>query len=147
MNEWREITTLAELEAFLNVVGGFHDGLVKEVHWMNQDDVRADLSMSDDGRSDARILVQRQWSDPSAVEIVFERVWNLTLEAVGFVSDSSATMEPRPVGFDGPPLLLALDMDGNKVVFERMRWRDASDWMGSGFRFGDFDVPLPRGAD
>ena len=92
--------------------------------------------------SDARVLIQRQWKSPSAVEIVFEKVWSLELDTIAFIFGSSARIEPSSAHLGSPQALLVLQMEGSKVAFERMFWRDASEWMGSEPRFGSFASPI-----
>src|SRR5437867_68914 len=65
-----EIRTEEELNSFLNAVGRFHDGVIHEIHLLNSSYVAADLAMSWDSRLDLRVLVQRQWKNPSAVELL-----------------------------------------------------------------------------
>ena len=133
---WNSVTTVDELEAFLRVVGGFHDGIIKEVHWVNRDSIAENLMMTPYTLSDARMLVQRQWREPSAVEIVFESIWRLKLETVGFVFSTTAGTEESSVELGPSRQLLTLDFENAEVAFERMKWRDASDWMGPDLRFG-----------
>jgi len=131
-----DVRTLDELDAFLNVVGGFHDGIIKEVHWVNNDHICEDLSMLPYQRARVRMLVQRQRKNPSAVELVFEDVWRMRLDTLSFIFDSDLAAEEPPKGFgaDGLPLLV-LKMESSEVVFAQMRWRDASEWMGTELRF------------
>ena len=147
MTDWHEVTTLAELQAFLLAVGNFHDGIIKEVHWINRDYVADTLSMSPYQLSDARVVVQRQWRDPPAVEMVFERVWSFGLDTVIFVFGSAAGTELSSTELGPAQPVLVLEMEATRIAFERMRWRDASDWMGPTARFGDFAVGLPGRAD
>ena len=134
--EWRSVTTLDELEAFLRVVGGFHDGIIKEVHWVNRDWVGENLRMAPYKLADARMLVQRQWREPSAVEIVFESIWRLKLDTVSFVFSTTAGTEESSTMLGPSRPLLTLEIEDTEVAFERMKWRDASDWMGADLRFG-----------
>lgn len=143
LDVWHEVSTLGELDAFLDHVGGFHDGILKEIHWINGDHVGASSSMLTYKLSSARLLVQRQWKSPSAVEIVLDRVWTVTLDTSAWIYDSVARTE-RSSSFLGEPRdLLVLDLDGSTFSFERMRWRDASEWMGPEPRFGPFAGTTP----
>lgn len=134
--DWKEVSTLDELNAFLDLVGGFHDGIVKEVHWLNRDHVWEDLKMLPYRLSSVRMLVQRQWKNPSAVEMMFDDVYRLHLDWQ-FVFASEASTETAPPGFGWDDrTLLVLKMELNEVAFGSMRWRDASEWMGPEPRFG-----------
>lgn len=128
------MTTLEELQSFLKTVGSFHDGIIKEVHWINRDYVAESLSMRAYQLADASMLVQRQWAEPSAVEIQFESVWKMHLDTVNFVFDSSAGTEMSSATLGDARSLLVLNIEYSSVAFEKMRWRDASDWMGPDVR-------------
>src|SRR4029078_2351127 len=88
--EFESVTTLSQLEEFLAKVGKFHDGVVKEVHWINGDHVDEELSMRPYQPAHARVLVQRQFKDPSAVELRFYDLGWMRLDARDFVFDSAA---------------------------------------------------------
>ena len=134
MSEWQAVTSIAELNEFLSVVGGFHDGILKEVHWRNRDWIDEDLTMRPNSLADARMLVQRQWRSPSAVELMFENVWRMRLDTVGFVFDSEGK-EEMSSDLGEPRRLLVLQIENSEIAFERMKWRDASEWMGPDSRF------------
>jgi hypothetical protein len=82
---WNKVSTVAELDQFLVRVGSFHDGILKEVHWVNRDFIEVKLGMHAGRLSDAHVLVQRQYEDPSAVVLLLENVWGLGLDAVDFI--------------------------------------------------------------
>ncbi|RYG45825.1 hypothetical protein EON79_11675 [bacterium] len=142
MAQWNEVSSLEDLERFLDRVVSFHDGIVKEVHWVNRDHIDASLAMSPYRLADARMLVQRQGGDPSAVELYFERIWRCDLNTVDFIFESKAATVTS-VDSLGPTIsLLRLDLESTTLAFERMFWRETSDWMGSDVRFGPFTSPI-----
>ena len=116
-------------------VGYFHDGIIKEIHWVNRDFVNFNLGMKPYKLAEARILVQRQWRDPSAVEMTFTDVWRLNLDTVELIFESAARMEQSSSSVGKPRQLLVLTMEDSEIAFSKMRWRDASDWMGETVRF------------
>lgn len=132
MEGYGEISTITELEAFIARVGGFHDGVIKEMHWVNHDFIRPDLSMMSNRGACARILIQRQWENPSAVELRLFEILRITLDTRDFVFDSNGTSEPN--GF------LVLQIEDSEFVFRKMRYRFVSDWLGNDLRFGS-DLP------
>ncbi|MCW5941655.1 MAG: hypothetical protein KIS66_05455 [Fimbriimonadaceae bacterium] len=145
MSPWLEVRTYDELEAFLRVVGGFHDGVLKEVHWVNRDHVSASLAMVPYRLADARVLGQRQWANPSAVEIYFEGVWRLSLDTVDFIFGTTAGTAESSAQIGPPRPLLTLDLESSHIAFERMFWRDASGWIDAEPRFGPFEPPTVPG--
>ena len=83
MNEmnWKEIKTQADAEALMDLFGGFHDGCIREAHLWTDHYVAPDLSMMCPGKLDnrIRILVQRQFKNPAAIELLFEEVTRFNL--------------------------------------------------------------------
>src|SRR6187551_2491956 len=126
--EQGEVETLPQLEAFLTFVGGFHDGIIKELHWVNNDHVGTDLSMLPDRGANARILVQRQYLETQAVEIVLRSVQWIRLDTRAFIFGADLAQEH---GF------LKLILEDSEFVFERMSYRLMPDWMGETVRFGN----------
>ena len=78
---WNEIGTQADADALLKVFGGFHDGCLKEAHLYTNCWGDHDLAMAPGLGLDncVRILVQRQWKDPAAIELLFEEVTRFNL--------------------------------------------------------------------
>lgn len=135
MTAWTEVTTLEQLNDFLDTVGGFHDGIIKEIHWVNNDYVSPELRMRCYQFASARMLVQRQKERPSAVEIQFENIEGLHIDTVQLATASSARSESRTMPYATARNLLTLQIEQTEIVFEKLRWRDASDWMGPELRF------------
>ena len=78
---WNEINTQADADALMDLFGDFHDGCIREAHLWTDHWVSADLSMSCPGHLDNRIrlLIQRQFRDPAAIELLFEQVTRVNL--------------------------------------------------------------------
>lgn len=129
----------------LQAVGGFHDGVLKEVHWVNRDYVDESLNLLPCQLAHARMLVQRQRREFSAVEIYFENVWSLVLDTADFIYGSTAGEELSPPHSGQRRPLLRLDLEASRITFERLFWRDASDLMGAEPRFGPFAMPDAAG--
>lgn len=127
MGDKGEISTLAQLDAFLDQVGGFHDGVIKEMHWINNDFVSDDLHLMPSQGSTARLLIQRQFDDPSAVEMELQGIKSIFLDTREFVDDSAAITEGG---------LLVLAIEDSRFIFEQMTYRFVSEWMGEALRFG-----------
>jgi hypothetical protein len=138
MSAWKELATEREISEFLHLFGSFHDGCIKEAHSWGGHYVDHDLSMAVESWINFRVLFQRQWNDPSAVELVFEGLTELR-------------WKPSPPGYDdilyeawiyrsndlivwadAPPH----DAADNLISARRVWWRDASEWMGPDLRLG-----------
>jgi len=128
---WTVVTTGSELDHLLDIFGGFHDALVKEVHILNGGWVQEkDLAMYEDGIS-TRVLFQRQFRNPSALEVVFRGLETMHLEEGVILDGKSGSSK----SIDGGPLLV-LDLGTAAFAFRELQYRDASDWMGGAARLG-----------
>ena len=74
---WQDLSTPAEIEKLMSLFGHFHDGCVREIHVVTGHYVNRDLSMYVDWKTAVHMLVQRQFADPSAIELRFEEVVGL----------------------------------------------------------------------
>ncbi len=124
-----EVSTLEQLKAFIVLVGSFHDGIIKEMHWVNNGFIAPDLGMRLTDTATARVLVQRQFRNPSAVELVFHGLKWLNLDNIGMVFESEASQSGK---------LLVFRIGASEFHFESMSYRFASVWMGEASRFGSF---------
>lgn len=70
--DWKEINSEYDIEELLTTFGGFHDGVLREMHFWNDYYVDEDLRMfSKDGMLNAKVLFQRQERNPSTIEMLF----------------------------------------------------------------------------
>jgi hypothetical protein len=78
---WNEIKTQADADALMELFGSFHDGCVREAHLWTGHYVAPDLSMACPCNLDnsIRFHVQRQFRNPSAIELLFEQVTRFNL--------------------------------------------------------------------
>jgi len=142
---WNWIKTQADADALMERFGDFHDGCVREAHFWTDHWVSHDLAMSCPGNLDNRIrfLVQRQFRNPAAIELLFEEVTRFHLvsapenyEAIIF----SATLAVRdgtvfwsPDG-DWSPDSPRRD-DCTWISANHLRWREV-DWLGEELHYG-----------
>jgi hypothetical protein len=143
--DWKEIKTRADADEFMEGFGGFHDSCIREAHLWTGHWVSHNLSMSCAAGLDnnLRLLIQRQFSDPSAVELFFEHVtrFNLVpapenydsviLAATLLVQDGTIFWSPE----DGwTPNALSRD-EFTWVSAKKLRWREVS-WLGETLGYG-----------
>jgi hypothetical protein len=149
--DWQPIETEADVERLLSAFGEFHDSCLREVHIWTEAHVREDLAFVDTSHLDThlRVLFQRQWRDPTAIDLLFDELIEFHLaptpenlgasitDATVFITDGviywADHWEWRPDSQIGD--------DITWVAARRMRWRDASTWMGDKLRYG----PNPEG--
>ena len=143
---WTPVTSQADADALMKLFGGFHDGCIREVHISAQSFVDSGMSMSIASGVDTRVrlLIRRQWKDPSAVELLFAHIDTFHLRPSPENYDSiiySATMICRDrtlywadqAGWT--PESPERD-DATWVAAKKLSWRDVSEWMGPDLRYG-----------
>ena len=76
MLNWIELKEESDIKDLLEIFGYFHDACLKELYMWTGTYVNEDLSMAVPGELDTnvKILFQRQYSNPSAIELFFECV-------------------------------------------------------------------------
>ncbi|CAG9612661.1 hypothetical protein BACCIP111899_01838 [Bacillus rhizoplanae] len=144
--KWNEIEGTEDIEAFLKTFGYFHDSCLKELYMWTESYVGEELSMAVPTELDTnvRILFQRQFDNPSAIELVFEGVTQF------HIIPSSANYDS--IIYDATLLLQddtfywantygwKLEDDNSKdvswIAAKNVKWRDVSSWMGEQMRYG-----------
>ncbi len=148
---WREVSNQANLDELTDIFGEFHDACLKEMHLWTDTWVEPNLSMSvGTGWSyHARLLFQRQWKDPSAIEIIFDEIRSVHIALSPPNYDDiifSATLLLKDGVFfwaeagnwqpDDPNC-----NDITWIAASQMKWRDVSGWMGEDLRYGPHETP------
>lgn len=81
--EWQEILNQDDIDNFMNKFGHFHDGCIKEVHYVSGAYVGKDLSMMPiNDKRILRVIFQRQWKNPSVIEVEFLGLIQFNLKPV-----------------------------------------------------------------
>ena len=87
---WTELKNEEELAAFMRLVCGFHDSVLKELSYVSGANVDEDLNMHPvDDKACLRILIQRQDEAMPALELEFSGLQELRL----YPTDPSYTSE------------------------------------------------------
>lgn len=149
---WEVVRTQLDIEALMDRFGGFHDSCLREAHLWTGHYVDPDLMMACPGSLDTsiRMLFQRQYRNPSAIEMLFEEVTGLHLAPAPENQDNiifDAALELQPDGtvywsewVGGPKC----SSEQTWITARKLSWRDASEWMGRELRYGP---GLPDGQD
>jgi hypothetical protein len=74
MTDWKELKDENDIEALIQLYGNFHDSCLREVHIVTKESVDRRLSMSFDGSLIATLLFQRQFKNPTVIELKFDNV-------------------------------------------------------------------------
>jgi hypothetical protein len=141
--DWQSLSTSDQLSDLLALFGNFHDACIRELHVVTGHYVDEALSMHVDWRTTIRMLIQRQFAAPSAIELRFEEVVEMRIcppppdfvaiifgaaffleNGIFYWSDNSAW---RP--------LAPGDGESTWVAARKLFWRDASDWLGPRLRY------------
>lgn len=81
--EWNNIKTKDDIYKLMNVFGNFHDSCIKEIHYVSGAYVNENLEMNSiNKRRNVTVVFQRQLSNPSEIEVVFEKISKLNLAPV-----------------------------------------------------------------
>lgn len=81
---WNEIKTREDIDAFMDKMGGFHDGCLKELRFESGAYVGENLAMMPiNTKRNVYVILQRQYKDPSAIEMLFADVEWLNLRPAG----------------------------------------------------------------
>ncbi|WP_338749483.1 hypothetical protein [Bacillus sp. FJAT-52991] len=144
--DWKEVKDSKDIENLLKLFGGFHDSCLKELYMWTESYVDEDLSMgmSTELDTNVRILFQRQFCNPSAIEILFEGVTQFHI-VPSPINYDSIIYEAKIILHNG--LFYWVDdyewePDGvthgaeNWISSKSLKWRDVSSWMGKQNRYG-----------
>jgi len=107
--DWINIENEIDIGFLMKTFGGFHDSCIKEMHFVGNGYVGADFGMGISDTAKLCIIFQRQYDNPSAIEMEFMQLNHLS---VG-VSDNHF-----PDIFDA-----ALFFKNDKIY-----WANDSDW-------------------
>ena len=136
---WNEIITQSDIDNLMKKYGHFHDSCVKEMKYLSGAFVDPDLSMY--ALSDKRILkilIQRQYREPTTIELEFSGLIKLSLppygdglsselfEAVMFIEDEIIYWGDSYWFTDKRS-----EYDGTWVSAKKARWRIADQYIGN----------------
>lgn len=140
--EWKEVKTKEDIRKLYETFGGFHDGVLREIHLWNDYYVDKDLSMnSGNGMLSAKILFQRQSDKTSVIEMLFSGIdkmnivstqpdhWYMIFEVTLTFKDELyywAEVDNWAIG----------DNSVTWISAKGIKWRDVSGWLGNKLRYG-----------
>lgn len=143
---WIEIKNEEEAKNLMKTFGFFHDACIKEAHLWTEHRVNEDLSMSCSGALDTSIkfVVQRQFRNPSCIEILFEQVTHINIvpspenydqiiyEALIGIEDGdffwSVNSSETPTGLD--------PREDTWIKSKILKWRVADEMLGAVLSYG-----------
>lgn len=136
---WNEITNEVELNDFIALFGGFHDSCIKEMKYISGAFVNKNLAMHPiNSERKVNVIFQRQFRNPSVVEVEFIGVSQLKLSPV----EEAYTCElgEATMGINNHHIFWCdcggisqdeLDRyEGTFICSRRVRWRIADEYIG-----------------
>ena len=149
IGQWFEIKTSHDIRALEKAFGGFHDACLREIHLWTEHSVDDKLSMSVSGDLDnhARVFFQRQFANPSAIEIEFHELCRLNIWPTRDNYDS--VIESANISFSsGGDIQFLVDMTcespieslpaETRIIAKQVRWRPV-EWTGPKLRYRNDD--------
>lgn len=149
-NRWEEINEQNDIDQLMRLFGGFHDSCIKELYMWTDHYVNKDLSMSVSANRDhrVRLLIQRQNTDPTAIEFIFDELVQLCVnpsaenydsiiygaafyhrDGLFYWANDSKWNPDEPYKFSNV----------NWICSKKVKWREVSDWTGKTLRYGPRD--------
>ena len=149
---WKTVATPADAKALLDLFGGFHDACIREIHLWTDHCVGKDLAMSCSGDTRIRMLVQRQFKNPSAIEMYFDKVTRFNCvpneENYDWIIFDAALLIHNGVVYWADNNNFSPDKPHNDIYTwisaKKLHWRDASDWLGEDLHYGPIDGDNPN---
>lgn len=142
-SQWRQVVNDDDAEELLSTFGAFHDSVIRELYfWTGQ--FVDDHAVHCDPETFARMLFQRGWPNPRAIELLFGEVIVCTIVPTPRGYDpmmSAGWITPTEQGWMWSEFEPAVPQEGSWVSAKSLWWRPV-DWMGSELRYGSMnDLP------
>lgn len=142
---WNELKEESEIRELLEDFGYFHDGCLKEMHMWTETYVDENLTMAAPSGLDTnvKLLFQRQFKNPSAIELWFEGVTGIHIlptpenfasilfEAI-ILKQNGTYYWSDDIDFDPSNI----EHNVSWISAKKLRWRERNDWMGKQHRYG-----------
>jgi len=142
--DWIEIKTEDDIKNLLDTFGWFHDGCLREMHLWNSYYVSDNLSMGPgDGVLNAKIIFQRQFVNPSAIEVYFTEVHRINIVSTPpenwySIFESTFFYKDGLFFWADNGNWTCEEQNNNQTMWissKGVKWRDKSEWMGNQLRY------------
>ncbi|OEH94195.1 hypothetical protein [Bacillus solimangrovi] len=140
---WTLVEDKQNLEELSKTFGFFHDSCIKELYMWTGSYVNENLSMNvpSEFSTNVRILFQRQYRNPSAIELVFEGVtqFHITPQGDGIILGAKLMLHDGLFYWADDSsweLEQAASNKYNWIAAKSIKWREVSSWIGEENRYG-----------
>ena len=145
--DWKSISNEEESKELLRLFGEFHDACIKEAHMWTGHSIDESLSMTVVGGLDTSIkfVVQRQFRNPSCIELLFEEVTRINF--VPSPENYDSIIYECNLGYENEQFYWVIDtsqepsdLNANEdswVRSKKLSWRIADDLLGSELHYGN----------
>jgi hypothetical protein len=89
---WNQLREQSDIDNLIDVFGRFHDSCLKEVVIRNREYVHPNLAMGFDNEPVVRFVFQRQFKNPSVIEMQFENVVDMNWLQDELYSDTGSSV-------------------------------------------------------
>lgn len=137
---WKEIKTNDDIKSFMDLVCYFHDGCIKEMHYLSGAYVGEGLGMYPlNDKRILKVIIQRQFDDLSMLELEFSglKYMNLyPLDPAEYTCEIIGSTLLEKDGFiywcddDNVNAASIENYDGTLICAEKLRWRPLEGHMG-----------------
>ena len=141
---WNELKEESEIKKLLEDFGYFHDGCLKEMHMWTETYVDEDLTMAAPSGLDTnvKLLFQRQFKSPSAIELWFEGVTGIhilpTPEIFASILFEAVILKQHDTYYWSDDIEFDpsnIEQNVSWISAKKLRWRARNDWMGKQHRY------------
>lgn len=126
---WQELKNQPDIDELMQLFGSFHDSCLKEAAIRNREFVSSTLAMSFSNQTVVRLLFQRQFHNPTGIELQFEGVKDFNWTHFNASHDPGFSVIYQAVFFQQEDLFYwAEDVDWQLTAADRndFRWVSAT---------------------
>jgi len=143
---WKSILNEEESKKLLQRFGGFHDACIREAHMWSGHSIDDDLAMTVSSSLDTSIkfVIQRQFRDPSCIELLFEEVTRINI--VPSPENYDSIIYGSNLGKENDEFFWVVDTTQNPsqlkstedswVTSKKLSWRVADELLGKKLNYG-----------
>jgi hypothetical protein len=142
---WKIINDEDSANELLSTFGYFHDSCIKEAHLWTRHWVSKELSMAcDELDTSIKFLIQRQFKNPSCIELLFEEVSRINI--IPSPKNYFSIIYTAKIGIENNEIFWSIDTDESPknldpkldswITSKKLKWRVADEFLGEKMQYG-----------